>query len=71
MRKKTPKELSESPPESTTNYVTVFYDIISDDGKEDGESVINIVASVLKNYKSCEANSHIDGGIIGSTKILL
>jgi hypothetical protein len=65
IRKKTAAEV-EASRGSLTDYVLVFYDVISDDGKEDGESVINCVASVLKNYKSGEGNEHINKCIVGS-----
>ena len=66
VRKKTRAEMQSSSNDSKTKYVTVFYDIISDDGKEDGESVINILTSVLKDYKNKQENSHIGKCSIGS-----
>lgn len=62
VRRKTPTEIA-ALKDSVTEYVSVFYDVIADDAKEDGESLLNTTKSVLIDYKSRPENSHVTEGI--------
>ena len=58
VRKKTQAEL-DSDKTSSANYVTNYYDILCDDSKENGESVVNALHGVLLEYKQTPAHAHI------------